>query len=402
MAGTHPPQAYCPQLTNLNDIKSTLESRLFRDDRRNASLRYGRVIVLTFCWCWDESSQGGSAANWAQRLGETFAREYQCEVRPTILGAFPSEGPEYIMSQALRKAARDLGPNDLLIVYYAGHSVLDGNDLRDRDIFLKPSCPPVVNYWGPEGPAVSFAHLQTQPRLDNPRARVLWLLDCSHDGSEALVDNHEIIAASEFESVAPNPGNRRHFTSHLIHELLVAASIGMEVTATQLYCLLANQVYTLDRYGNAVLPSFPIHTQHGNNTRPSIRLIPSSYQKHFLMGRIGSPSLQPAAVVLSARLSTGPATDWNSFRQWLGGHASHGIELVHDFSRLNDVAFFKVTFEVWCSLRGVPGLEFVTIDRHHGITPRPWEIIRERPATGSYDRRGVFIPFRHAPSSSCE
>lgn len=355
----HPDWAYCPATLSVDGFKSALTAGLDNqyDGLDPNDAWYLRACVLIFRWGEDSQSLYR-----AVRLEETFRSLFHYDVIQVTL---PSSGSTvYSMSEVIRNTQTNyrLGEDDLIIFCYIGGSAHYGHG-NSMEVFLEPSWGPSIRAHSHVLPgAINFTRVQREC-INQIRGDVLMLMDCPLASSLEPWYGKEIIAASRSE-------NDPSFSHRLNEQLRRAATDRHVLTSQQLYARLVTATITNSPNGGE-LGSIPIHMQSHGQRRKSIFLAPPAMAaipvpSNWRGARLGPAAYQQVVVILTVRLRDTDRGVVDLLRSWLGRSLFDGegrVELHQSYYCGSEVVVFKVTLDVWCSLRGYPAISFVAFEQ---------------------------------------
>ncbi|KAF6825841.1 hypothetical protein CPLU01_10038 [Colletotrichum plurivorum] len=246
--------------------------------------------------------------------------------------------------------------SDLLIVYYFGSSSSYGQG-NDKQVYLEPrwrSPPAAHSHISPC--IIDFTRVQREC-VNQSSGDILLLMDCPSFPSR--LDNI-------LRSVATD--------GHVLNS--------QHLNSQHLYARLATEAIMSTADGGERMP-LPIHVQHRAQLRKSIFLAPPAVSgpSNWVGVRLGPACFQHVSVVLTVRLRDADRETTGQLRRWLERSPSDGdgrleIHQPSYFFR-GEVVLFKVTLDVWCSLRGYPAITFVSFEQRTrpsagpGLAPAP-------------------------------
>ncbi|KAG5808487.1 hypothetical protein H9Q74_014402 [Fusarium xylarioides] len=298
-------------LPGIESFKNDLQSNMGRMLSTPSRDRYSSVQVLFLFWQDDEEVPIIQTA--VRELAEVFDKYYRYNFQVQAIPS-PSDGCKSSwrwLSRALNEFVEDRDERDVLkIVYYAGHTYLDGN----REMVLASSRNPE------QASTIRWGGIQQT--LEEACADTLIIMDAAYYPSSRMVRQQgvlELLAASVSEEHYYDL-DRCAFTRALAEQLRVRAARLSPLSAAELHANLFSQYAKMvqDKYPEKeVLTSFPspLHMMMSGNSRlPSIFLSPV-YQNSPTRGSFSSYENSPQ-LHLSIRLDD-DNVDLESWNEWL-------------------------------------------------------------------------------------
>ncbi|KAL9575684.1 hypothetical protein ACKAV7_000482 [Fusarium commune] len=298
-------------LPGIESFKNDLQSNVGRMLSTPSRDRYSSVQVLFLFWQDDEEVPIIQTA--VRELAEVFDKYYRYNFQVQAIPS-SSDGCKSSwrwLSRALNEFVEDRDERDVLkIVYYAGHTYLDGN----REMVLASSRNPE------QASTIRWGGIQQT--LEEACADTLIIMDAAYYPSSRMVRQQgvlELLAASVSE-VHYYDLDRCAFTRALAEQLRVRAARLSPLSAAELHANLFSQYAKMvqDKYPEKeVLTSFPspLHMMMSGNSRlPSIFLSPV-YQNSPTRGSFSSYENSPQ-LHLSIRLDD-DNVDLESWNEWL-------------------------------------------------------------------------------------
>ncbi|KAG5751336.1 hypothetical protein H9Q69_014227 [Fusarium xylarioides] len=298
-------------LPGIESFKNDLQSNVGRMLSTPSRDRYSSVQVLFLFWQDDEEVPIIQTA--VRELAEVFDKYYRYNFQ---VQAIPSSSDGCKSSwrwllRALNEFVEDRDERDVLkIVYYAGHTYLDGN----REMVLASSRNPE------QASTIRWGGIQQT--LEEACADTLIIMDAAYYPSSRMVRQQgvlELLAASVSEEHYYDL-DRCAFTRALAEQLRVRAARLSPLSAAELHANLFSQYAKMvqDKYPEKeVLTSFPspLHMMMSGNSRlPSIFLSPV-YQNSPARGNFSSYE-NSHQLHLSIRLDD-DNVDLESWNEWL-------------------------------------------------------------------------------------
>ncbi|RMJ14135.1 hypothetical protein BHE90_013621 [Fusarium euwallaceae] len=298
-------------LPGIESFKNDLQTNVGRMLSTPSRDRYTSVQVLFLFWQDDEDVSAIHSA--VRELGEVFDKYYhygfQVQTIPSSSDGCKSSWRW--LSRQLNEFAEDRDERDVLkIVYYAGHTYLDGN----REMVLASSRDPErasTIRWG-----------GIQQTLEEARADTLIIMDAAYYPSSRMVRQQgvlELLAASVSEEHFYGL-DRCAFTRALAEQLRVRAARLSPLSAAELHANLFSHYAKMVQDKNPeqeVVTSFPspLHMMMSGNSRlPSIFLSPV-YQNSPMRSSFSSYENSPQ-LHLSIRLDD-DNVNLESWNEWL-------------------------------------------------------------------------------------
>ncbi|EXA54107.1 hypothetical protein FOVG_01668 [Fusarium oxysporum f. sp. pisi HDV247] len=298
-------------LPGIESFKNDLQSSVGRMLSTPSRDRYSSVQVLFLFWQDDEEVPIIQTA--VRELAEVFDKYYRYNFQVQAIPS-SSDGCKSSwrwLSRALNEFVEDRDERDVLkIVYYAGHTYLDGN----REMVLASSRNPE------QASTIRWGGIQQT--LEEACADTLIIMDAAYYPSSRMVRQQgvlELLAASVSEEHYYDL-DRCAFTRALAEQLRVRAARLSPLSAAELHANLFSQYAKMvqDKYPEKeVLTSFPspLHMMMSGNSRlPSIFLSPV-YQNSPTRGSFSSYENSPQ-LHLSIRLDD-DNVDLESWNEWL-------------------------------------------------------------------------------------
>ncbi|RBQ69138.1 hypothetical protein FVER14953_09489 [Fusarium verticillioides] len=298
-------------LPGIESFKNDLQSNVGRMLSTPSRDRYSSVQVLFLFWQDDEEVPIIQTA--VRELAEVFDKYYRYNFQVQAIPS-SSDGCKSSwrwLSRALNEFVEDRDERDMLkIVYYAGHTYLDGN----REMVLASSRNPE------QASTIRWGGIQQT--LEEACADTLIIMDAAYYPSSRMVRQQgvlELLAASVSEEHYYDL-DRCAFTRALAEQLRVRAARLSPLSAAELHANLFSQYAKMvqDKYPEKeVLTSFPspLHMMMSGNSRlPSIFLSPV-YQNSPTRGSFSSYENSPQ-LHLSIRLDD-DNVDLESWNEWL-------------------------------------------------------------------------------------
>ncbi|EWY80142.1 hypothetical protein FOCG_12424 [Fusarium oxysporum f. sp. radicis-lycopersici 26381] len=298
-------------LPGIESFKNDLQSNVGRMLSTPSRDRYSSVQVLFLFWQDDEEVPIIQTA--VRELAEVFDKYYRYNFQVQAIPS-SSDGCKSSwrwLSRALNEFVEDRDERDVLkIVYYAGHTYLDGN----REMVLASSRNPE------QASTIRWGGIQQT--LEEACADTLIIMDAAYYPSSRMVRQQgvlELLAASVSEEHYYDL-DRCAFTRALAEQLRVRAARLSPLSAAELHANLFSQYAKMvqDKYPEKeVLTSFPspLHMMMSGNSRlPSIFLSPV-YQNSPTRGSFSSYENSPQ-LHLSIRLDD-DNVDLESWNEWL-------------------------------------------------------------------------------------
>ncbi|CZR67342.1 uncharacterized protein PAC_17241 [Phialocephala subalpina] len=256
--------------------------------------RYQTVRVLLLRW--EEDSLG--VKHELDNLASTF-RHYGYDTETWLIPTVKSHN--LLMKKALQILDDYGSPDDLLIVYYAGHGRMNASRRAEWTCVL-------------DNKTISLQWHAVQTLFEDADSDVLLLLDCCAAVSGALagVNNNnnnvtETIAACGFETWAPLPG--RHSFTETLTSVLKEWYDRPAFTAAMLHCEILNRLrHEKPEYRGSMKFEYrksPIHVLSTNDPKArSVELAPR-HREPLPDQHVLHPSLKPAR---------GRGTAWSSIQ----------------------------------------------------------------------------------------
>ncbi|KLP11147.1 uncharacterized protein Y057_5930 [Fusarium fujikuroi] len=298
-------------LPGIESFKNDLQSNVGRMLSTPSRDRYSSVQVLFLFWQDDEEVPIIQTA--VRELAEVFDKYYRYNFQVQAIPS-SSDGCKSSwrwLSRALNEFVEDRDERDVLkIVYYAGHTYLDGN----REMVLASSRNPE------QASTIRWGGIQQT--LEEACADTLIIMDAAYYPSSRMVRQQgvlELLAASVSEEHYYDL-DRCAFTRALAEQLRVRAARLSPLSAAELHANLFSQYAKMvqDKYPEKeVLTSFPspLHMMMSGNSRlPSIFLSPVC-QNSPTQGSFSSYENSPQ-LHLSIRLDD-DNVDLESWNEWL-------------------------------------------------------------------------------------
>ncbi|EFY86342.1 hypothetical protein MAC_07646 [Metarhizium acridum CQMa 102] len=297
-------------LPGIESLKNELQHNVPKILSTTHRGRYNSVQVLLLFWHDDEDATTIQDA--VRELAHVFDRSYHYtfHIQAIPSASDSSKSSWRWLSRRLNDFAEDCDQRDVLkIVYYAGHTCLDGN----REMILTSS--------RDKDQASTIRWSGMQQILEETCADVLILMDAAYYPSSKIVRRKgvlELLAASASEDHAASLG-RCAFTRALSELLSARAARSAPLSVVELHALLLSHYpkivrdTTPERETVTTFP-VPLHTMMSGNSRlPSVFLSPIHH--HSPMRNSFSYENNPQ-LHLSIRL-TDDNVDIESWNEWL-------------------------------------------------------------------------------------
>ncbi|KAK9437761.1 tyrosine-protein phosphatase non-receptor type 6 [Metarhizium brunneum] len=297
-------------LPGIESLKNELQHNVPKILSTTHRGRYNSVQVLLLFWHDDEDATTIQDA--LQELAHVFDRSYHYtfHIQAIPSASDSSKSSWRWLSRRLNDFAEDCDQRDVLkIVYYAGHTCLDGN----REMILTSSMD--------KDQASTIRWSGMQQILEEACADVLILMDAAYYPSSKIVRRKgvlELLAASASEDHATSLG-RCAFTRALSELLSARAARSAPLSVVELHALLLSHYPKIVRDTTPereTLTTFPVplHTMMSGNSRlPSVFLSPIHHPSptRNSFSYENNPQLH-----LSIRL-TDDNVDIESWNEWL-------------------------------------------------------------------------------------
>ncbi|KAI1300030.1 hypothetical protein F5Y03DRAFT_364814 [Xylaria venustula] len=346
---------------------------------------YTDVAVLMLCW---DETYGGAMRTENRRLASVFSSVYNYSVSRWWI---PSENPDRAIYKRMDRFLDDYGhPENLLIIYYAGHA-------RHN---------PAGGYfpiWQPRSESEKGKQIDTAifhpllVRAEDDSPDVLLLYDCcfplaSHrsnsNNSKAEVEG---LFAGGFESKVPIPG-QDSFTKHLTDVLATAPESGRTLTIAELHRQIIVRLqsfheqaifdanHEIRRCGitGKVLHTksvrvTPSHLFLAGNEKPrliALRPLNGGKAKSKDTTALESKPSEWPKVLLAIRLLDDDHIE-QEFRDWLL-HAPPGVvEFRGLFPSFSSLLLIEVPIEIWDLLPPCPAVFFASFTASPVQTHQP-------------------------------
>ncbi|KID87514.1 tyrosine-protein phosphatase non-receptor type 6 [Metarhizium guizhouense ARSEF 977] len=297
-------------LPGIESLKNELQHNVPKILSTTHRGRYNSVQVLLLFWHDDEDATTIQDA--VRELAHVFDRSYHYtfHIQAIPSASDSSKSSWRWLSRRLNDFAEDCDQRDVLkIVYYAGHTCLDGN----REMILTSSMD--------KDQASTIRWSGMQQILEEACADVLILMDAAYYPSSKIVRRKgvlELLAASASEDHATSLG-RCAFTRALSELLSARAARSAPLSVVELHALLLSHYPKIVRDTTPereTLTTFPVplHTMMSGNSRlPSVFLSPIHHPSptRNSFSYENNPQLH-----LSIRL-TDDNVDIESWNEWL-------------------------------------------------------------------------------------
>ncbi|KAI0546411.1 hypothetical protein F4679DRAFT_412677 [Xylaria curta] len=351
--------------------------------------RYSEVAVLMICW---EETYHGAMKDELCRLASVFRTVYKYRVK---IWQIPSEDPDLAIDKMIREFLDYYGhPNNLLIVYYAGHAI--HNSSGGYFPIWQPSSNPEG---GREVDTAIFHPLLVRARNESPDVLLLYdscfALSSHRSNTNTSRAEVEGLFAGGFESQVPIPGEDS-FTKHLT-DALTAAQQDKPLTIVELHRRIIvrlqsfhkqgvfdrnNEIRTCPSTGKALCTRnvrvTPSHLFLAGNEKPRlIALMPLVIPSELIPVDSSSLTLNEnqsswPKVLLAIRLADDKSIE-EDLKKWLLDAPPGIVEYRGIFPSFSSLLLMEVSVAIWNLLPPCPAVSFISFTTNHSISlePRP-------------------------------
>jgi len=314
-----------------------------------------RVRALLLSWSIDDLKVGPEVRQMERAL-RTYG--YSTSVLQIPAQQGDDVAQQWVANEALKLSA-GLDPDDLAILYYAGHGITEPE-------FNGGPCVWVSGPWStPRGPTtarVSFSVMKAAT-LDAASHQVLYLLDTCHAASGAVKGKKSLIAACGIRQLAQAPGNES-FTSGVVRELELAYKTKKYLHVASLHNRLLYQCYRKQ------IRETPVASEmYDDHHTPCIYLLPlgSATATGSNTTPLGARQPRGVAVALSVELSDASTQTLQRFQSWLTERSPfnpnniriESVKFLNFTKTTSGIIMFKLHGAVWHCLRSHSSIRFL-------------------------------------------
>ncbi|KAL8980611.1 MAG: hypothetical protein Q9205_004355 [Flavoplaca limonia] len=323
---------------------------------------YDNVAVLMMSW--DNDNIGVRPLE--DKLAQIFTHDYNFTVERHIIEAYPQifgSLESNLMRRLLEFGSRYDAPRTLLIYVYSGHATSGVN--YDQ-----------CNWFGSDvGTVPQIDWLACRSAADSVRSDVLYLFDCCCAAAAAIdKKDNEYLVAAVMETIASS-NIILSFTNRLIN--ILQAQAGTAIAVPQIHAKMIAEMTA----ANTLMEATPIHV--GATTKPAIVLERVVKVSNEVKGLRVADTKGSGKVLVSVKIR-GRASIPNAqkFQHWLLSNVPEEVESVKVeamFQANSCIVYFTLPIEVWGSLDGREGFQFVDYVNSHNL----WQPLPEDLGYGS-------------------
>ncbi|ROT34513.1 hypothetical protein SODALDRAFT_353821 [Sodiomyces alkalinus F11] len=334
---THPADAFKKADMTVDEFKERMQeacANYFGPGIRHR--RYANLRVLCVAWATDlgpsGEEEGGSLHIGPSRdsVYDIFVNSYKYTGEALNL-PYDEASANALFQDALSRLLKDLGEDDLAILYYIGHGVSAVLE-QEHGLLLHPS----MEAFGDPVPKVDFHGIRTK-MIDPAKTHVLMLMDCCCAAGGALGIGKELIAASAHNQ--PAYGGDTGFTFSLVHHLQLAFKEKHILSTAELVCRLTTRAL-LPSDGQPRLETMPhfLRSYEDAETNKTIYLTPDFHHDDWTPGAIEPLFTHPVQFRLRVYLGDANESTERALKAWLLENRPHNVKRVE----IQDIVSFKI------------------------------------------------------------